>query len=57
MISQHRGLIGLGFILTLGVGCCMLTALVFLPAVLRVLSVRGSQRETLPAEAERRIAA
>jgi hopanoid biosynthesis associated RND transporter like protein HpnN len=37
MISNHRGLFGLGFILTLGVGCCMLTALVFLPAVLRLL--------------------
>ena len=34
MIAQHRGLVGLGFILTLGVGCCMLTALVFLPALL-----------------------
>jgi predicted RND superfamily exporter protein len=38
MVSSHRGLFGLGFILTLGVGCCMLTALVFLPAVLRLLA-------------------
>ena len=38
MISSERGLASLGFILTLGVGCCMLSALVFLPAVLRVLS-------------------
>jgi hopanoid biosynthesis associated RND transporter like protein HpnN len=37
MISSHRGLFGLGFILTLGVGCCMLTALVFLPCVLHLL--------------------
>ncbi|HKI32063.1 MAG TPA: MMPL family transporter [Gemmataceae bacterium] len=37
MVSSHRGLFGLGFVLTLGVGCCMLTALVFLPAVLRLL--------------------
>lgn len=36
MISSHQGLIGLGLILTLGVGCCMLAALVFLPAVLRL---------------------
>ena len=43
MISSHRGLFGLGFILTLGVTCCMLTALVFLPAVLRVLSTRGQR--------------
>src|SRR5581483_6798060 len=37
MISTERGLASLGFILTLGVGCCMLSALVFLPAVLRML--------------------
>lgn len=40
MISSERGLAGLGFSLTLGVGCCMLTALVFLPALLRVLGGR-----------------
>jgi hopanoid biosynthesis associated RND transporter like protein HpnN len=38
LVSSHRGLFGLGFILTLGVGCCMLTALVFLPAVLRLMA-------------------
>lgn len=37
MISTERGLAGLGLILTLGVGCCMVTALVFLPAVLHLL--------------------
>jgi predicted RND superfamily exporter protein len=37
MVSNHRGLFGLGLLLTLGVGCCMLTALVFLPALLRAL--------------------
>ena len=37
MISSQRGLVGLGFCLTLGVGCCMLAALVFLPAVLQTL--------------------
>ena len=40
MISQHRGLASLGFILTLGVTCCMLTALMVLPAALRMLSLR-----------------
>jgi hypothetical protein len=44
MVSSHRGLFGLGFILTLGVGCCMLTALVFLPAVLRLL---GAEKKPL----------
>ena len=40
MISSERGLVGLGFVLTLGVGCCMLTALLFLPALLRLLGGR-----------------
>jgi hopanoid biosynthesis associated RND transporter like protein HpnN len=37
-LSSHRGLSGLGFTLMLGVCCCMVTALVFLPALLRVLA-------------------
>jgi len=41
MFSGHRGLAGLGFILALGVTCCMVTALVFLPAILRVVSKRA----------------
>jgi predicted exporter len=45
MISSERGLASLGFILTLGVGCCMLTALVFLPAVLKVLGTSSPQEE------------
>jgi hopanoid biosynthesis associated RND transporter like protein HpnN len=36
MISTERGLAGLGLILTLGVGCSMLTALFFLPALLHL---------------------
>jgi uncharacterized protein len=44
MISSQRGLVGLGFCLTLGVGCCMLAALVFLPAVLQAL---GNPRDSL----------
>jgi hopanoid biosynthesis associated RND transporter like protein HpnN len=48
MVSSERGLVGLGFILTLGVGCCMLTSLVFLPAVLNQWSRRTQQE---PAEA------
>src|SRR5262249_55412417 len=49
MISTERGLAGLGLILTLGVGCCMLAALVFLPAVLHLIPapVRAS-RPVLP---------
>jgi uncharacterized protein len=40
MLSSHRGLAGLGFILALGVSCCMLAALVVLPAA---LSLWGKQ--------------
>lgn len=58
MISQHRGLIGLGFILTLGVTCCMGTALVFLPALLRVQSEKhAASKEARPADTPFREAA
>lgn len=40
MIAQHRGLASLGLALTIGVAACMTTALVFLPALLNVMSVR-----------------
>ena len=45
MISSERGLVGLGFILTLGVGGSMLTALIFLPAMLSLLG-RFEQTQT-----------
>src|SRR5258708_1572694 len=61
MLSHHRGLASLGLCLTLGVTCCMLTALVFLPAVLRLLSIhRLAQAKPAGVEApeeERRLAA
>jgi hopanoid biosynthesis associated RND transporter like protein HpnN len=47
MISTERGLVGLGLILTLGVGCSMLAALVLLPALLQLLSGRPAARETV----------
>jgi hopanoid biosynthesis associated RND transporter like protein HpnN len=40
MLASERGLAGLGLILTLGVGCSMLTALLFLPAVLHLRARR-----------------
>jgi hopanoid biosynthesis associated RND transporter like protein HpnN len=43
MIARHQGLFGLGLMLTLGVSCCMLTALVFLPALLGMLNTREKQ--------------
>jgi uncharacterized membrane protein YdfJ with MMPL/SSD domain len=38
IISHHRGLSGLGLLLTVGVSCCMVTALIFLPALLGLLT-------------------
>jgi hopanoid biosynthesis associated RND transporter like protein HpnN len=45
MISTERGLAGLGLILTLGVCCSMLSALILLPAALRYFS---PQLEPIP---------
>ncbi len=47
MIAQHRGMASLGLVLTLGVTCCMLTALVFLPALLGLLSMRRQENVAL----------
>jgi len=57
MISSERGLAGLGLSLTLGVGCCMLTALVFLPALLRALGGRRPVPAAQAPAAEGRLAA
>ena len=38
MIASHRGLSSLGLVLLLGVGSCLLVALVPLPAVLRLVA-------------------
>jgi hopanoid biosynthesis associated RND transporter like protein HpnN len=50
MIAQHRGMASLGLILTVGVTCCMTTALVFLPALLYVMGKRDKSGDavTLP---------
>jgi len=37
MVASHRGLESLGRVLTLGVTCCTVTSLVFLPALLALL--------------------
>ncbi len=52
MISSEHGLAGLGLILTLGVGCSMLSALVFLPAALHLLGGQKKAAEALSAPAE-----
>jgi hopanoid biosynthesis associated RND transporter like protein HpnN len=49
MLSTERGLVGLGLILTLGVGCSMVTSLVLLPALLRLSERRKVVRPAVPA--------
>ncbi|MGE3806310.1 MAG: MMPL family transporter, partial [Gemmataceae bacterium] len=44
MISHHRGLFGLGLVLALGVACCMLASLVFLPAMLSLMGQKQQKR-------------
>ncbi len=56
MISNHRGIYSLGLALSLGVSFCMLGALVSLPALLRLLSVRRQRIGASPATASRRVA-
>ena len=58
MIAQHRGQVGLGFTLSLGVTCCMLASLVFLPALLRLftLSERAARTRATAPLSQRRAA-
>jgi predicted RND superfamily exporter protein len=44
----------LGLALTIGVSCCMLTALVFLPALLGIISEQ--RRQTAASDRDRRVA-
>ncbi len=48
MTARHQGMASLGLVLTLGVTFCMLAALVFLPAVLRLRDLRKLPVQTLP---------
>jgi hopanoid biosynthesis associated RND transporter like protein HpnN len=57
MIAQHQGMASLGLILTVGVTCCMLTALVFLPALLYVMGKREKPVEAVTLPMEQREAA
>ena len=45
MVASHRGLESLGRVLTLGVTTCTVTSLVFLPALLALLQLRGRADE------------
>jgi hopanoid biosynthesis associated RND transporter like protein HpnN len=48
MISTERGLAGLGFILTVGVGCSMVSALIFLPAALHLFRKQPRRLTIIP---------
>jgi len=41
LFSTHRGLVSLGQLMTLGVGCCLVASLTVLPATLKTLSAAG----------------
>jgi hopanoid biosynthesis associated RND transporter like protein HpnN len=57
MIATERGLSGLGFILTLGVGCSMLSSLVLLPALFALADRRRAPATTVAPEIEPKLAA
>jgi hopanoid biosynthesis associated RND transporter like protein HpnN len=56
-VSTERGLVGLGLILTVGVGCSMLCALVLLPAALAVGDRRTARLTLMDRDAKTRQAA
>lgn len=43
MVADHQGIYSLGLILTIGVGCCMVASITFLPAVLKLCTAKGWQ--------------
>jgi len=48
MISHHRGMASLGLVLALGVSFCLFAALVWLPAILRLIDDRVPTAEASP---------
>ena len=52
IIAEHRGMASLGLILTVGVTCCMLTALIFLPALLNVIGRCGRKQDGATSQRE-----
>jgi predicted RND superfamily exporter protein len=57
MIADHRGIFGLGLLLTLGSACGLLASLVVLPVVLRMMPVWTRRVQRAAAEASRSSAA
>jgi hypothetical protein len=52
MVATHRGIFGLGLLLTIGSACGLVASLVVLPVVLRLLHGRGRGPETRRAPGE-----
>lgn len=50
MISRHRGIWSIGFLLTLGVGSVLLASVTVLPSVLALLPAQGGGKRPAPSE-------
>jgi uncharacterized protein len=48
MVADHRGIFGLGLLLTLGTTMSLIAALIVLPVLLRLMPRRGAPPEPLP---------
>jgi uncharacterized iron-regulated membrane protein len=51
-VGSHRGLAGLGLVLVIGMGCCLVVSLVTLPAILTLISRRDPRRRDAVAAAD-----
>jgi len=52
MIADHRGIFGLGLLLTLGTATSLIAALVVLPVLLRMVPARATSAPGLPTDTE-----
>ena len=51
MVADHRGLQGLGRVMTIGMACCLFSSLIILPAILALMTQgRKVERESIPEE-------
>jgi len=41
MVADHQGVYSLGLVLTMGVGCCLITSITVLPSILKLCTVKG----------------
>lgn len=56
ILAQHRGIRSLGIIMSLGIACCMIAALTFLPALLNLIGRRRQLiKNPMPASSRHRV--